>query len=127
MFATVPRTAFRFVRGTPRCYRSSSFGRRWFCGDCGSALCMQVEHEPGTTDVAVATMDAAGEVAPQFRSWHGARLAWFETADALPRYAAARPAASSCVCGLPSQRERDFSNVGWVGSIPRRLATGMLG
>ena len=94
MFATVPRAAFRFVRGTPRCYRSTPFGRRWFCGECGSPLCMQVDHEPDTTDVAVATMDEAGAVAPRFHIWHEARLPWFETADALPRHARARPASS---------------------------------
>ena len=90
VFATVPRADFAFVRGQPRCYASTSFGRRWFCGDCGTQLSMQVDHEPDTTDVTVASMDAAGEVQPRFHIWHASRLPWFETADALPRHPQAR-------------------------------------
>ena len=86
MFATVARADFEFVRGSPRCYPSTSFGRRWFCGDCGTQLCMRVDHEPDTVDVTVASMDNADEVPPTFHIWHDARLAWFETADALVRH-----------------------------------------
>jgi hypothetical protein len=86
MFATVPRGDFAFVRGTPRSYASSSFGRRWFCGECGTQLCMQVDDEPDTTDVTVASMDDADSVAPTYHIWHDARLSWFETADTLPRH-----------------------------------------
>jgi hypothetical protein len=92
VFATVPRSDFAFVRGAPRCFASTSFGRRWFCGDCGTQLCMQVDHEPATTDVTVASMDDAASVAPGFHIWHASRLPWFDTADALPRHARARPA-----------------------------------
>jgi hypothetical protein len=90
VFATVPRGDFEFVRGKPRCFASTSFGRRWFCGDCGTPLCMQVDHEPDSTDVTVASMDDAGAVRPGFHIWHAARLPWFETDDELPRYPQAR-------------------------------------
>ena len=92
VFATVPRAKFAFVRGAPRCHASTSFGRRWFCGDCGTQLCMQVDHEPDTTDVTVASLDRASDVAPTFHIWHGSRLPWFETTDAWPRHSASRPA-----------------------------------
>jgi hypothetical protein len=94
VFATVPRADFAFVHGQPRCHASTSFGRRWFCGDCGTPLCMQVDHEPETTDVTVASMDEGATVRPSFHIWHGARLPWFETADALPRYSRERPPAA---------------------------------
>ena len=94
VFATVPRAAFSFVRGRPRCHASTTFGRRWFCAECGTQLCMRVEHEPDTVDVTVASMDRPEAVVPDFHIWHGSRLPWFETADALPRYPRSRPAAS---------------------------------
>src|SRR5688572_21318067 len=57
VFATVTRSAFEIISGTPRCFRSTSFGRRWFCGDCGTQLYMQVDDEPDTVDVTVASLD----------------------------------------------------------------------
>ncbi|QSX77853.1 GFA family protein [Agrilutibacter solisilvae] len=90
VFATVARVDFAFVRGQPRCFPSTSFGRRWFCADCGTQLCMQVDHEPDTTDVTVASMDDADPVSPTFHIWYASRLAWFDTADTLHRYPHAR-------------------------------------
>jgi hypothetical protein len=91
LFATVPRQDMEIVRGTPKRYRSSSFGARWFCGDCGTQLYMQVDAEPATTDFTVASLDAPATVPPGFHIWHGARLPWFDTTDALTRYQAGRP------------------------------------
>ena len=90
VFAAVPRGDFEFVRGQPRRYRSTSFGERWFCGDCGTQLCMQVDHEPATTDFTVATLDDAEAVPPEFHIWHESRIAWFDIRDTLPRYSRSR-------------------------------------
>lgn len=90
-FATVTRPAFEITNGTPRCYRSTRFGQRWFCGDCGTQLYMQVDDEPDTVDVTVASLDDPDAVPPGFHIWHDSRIAWFETRDALPRFDAARP------------------------------------
>ena len=91
VFATIPRGDLVFVRGMPRCYPSTSFGRRYFCGECGTQLCMQVDHEPDTMDVTVASMDDAEAVEPGFHIWHESRLPWFDTDDALPRHPHSRP------------------------------------
>ncbi|MBA2237406.1 MAG: GFA family protein [Lysobacter sp.] len=83
LFATVPKPDMEIVRGTPKHYRSSPSGERWFCGDCGTQLYMQVESEPDTTDFTVASLDTPETVPPTFHIWHGSRIAWFDTADAL--------------------------------------------
>src|SRR5215510_4447316 len=42
----VPGSAFRFTKGKPRYYRSSSFGKRGFCADCGSPVAFLYEGNP---------------------------------------------------------------------------------
>jgi hypothetical protein len=89
-FATVPVDAFVLTAGEPRRRRSSDFGERWFCGDCGTPLAMRVDHQPETIDFTIATLDEPYPVRPGFHIWHGSRIGWFETADDLPRHAGFR-------------------------------------
>ena len=93
VFASVPAEDFRFVEGQEqvRRLRSSSFGSRRFCRACGSPLTMQVDHQPETIDFTVATLDRPDEVAPGFHIFRASRIAWFETADTLPRHDRFRP------------------------------------
>jgi len=90
-FATVPLPDFVITAGQPRRRRSSAFGERWFCADCGSQLAMRVDHQPETIDFTVATLDAPECVAPGFHIWAGRRIGWFDTSDDLPRFEAFRP------------------------------------
>lgn len=92
LFATVPRQDMVILGGAPKRYRSSAFGARWFCGDCGTQLFMQVDGEPATTDFTVASLDAPEALRPGFHIWHGARLGWFDTGDTLQRFPRGRPA-----------------------------------
>jgi hypothetical protein len=89
-FATVPFEDF-VVTGSPRRFRSTGFGERWFCGECGTPLAMHVDHQPETIDFTIASLDAPERVVPQFHLFVEKRIAWFETADALPRHAGFRP------------------------------------
>ena len=41
---------------------------------------------PSTVDVNLATLDAPETVEPTCHIWTESRIAWFDTADALPRY-----------------------------------------
>jgi hypothetical protein len=91
LFATVPRSGLAMLRGAPRHHRSSPAALRGFCGDCGTQLYMRFDAEPATVDVTVASLDTPDAVAPTFHIWHGARLAGFDTTDALPRYPRNRP------------------------------------
>lgn len=86
-FATVPRPDFTITQGAPAWRKSSNFGERWFCGECGTPLAMLVSHQPDTLDFTLATLDRPASVAPGFHIWDASRIDWFEVADDLPRHA----------------------------------------
>jgi hypothetical protein len=90
-FATVKLSAFSVIAGEPRRRRSTSFGERWFCPDCGTQLAMHVDHQPDTIDVTIASLDAPEEVSPGFHIFFGVRIPWFDCADSLPRHDELRP------------------------------------
>ena len=90
-YATVPLAAFTIVRGEPRRRRSSTFGERTFCAQCGTQLTMQVDHQPDTIDFTLASLDDPAAAAPGFHLWTSSRIPWFDTADRLPRYPESRP------------------------------------
>lgn len=93
VFATVPAGDLDFVSGSERIgtFRSSGFGRRQYCRDCGTPLTMQVDHQPETIDFTVATLDDPEIAGPGFHIFHSSRIGWFETADDLPRHDRFRP------------------------------------
>src|SRR6185436_15541983 len=66
VFSTVPAGDLVFVRGAEevRAFASSSFGRRQYCGRCGTPLTIQVDYQPETVDFPVATLDDPDRVAP---------------------------------------------------------------
>ncbi len=91
-YATTPVSAFQWTRGQPRLYRSSGFGSRNFCPDCGTHLTMQVDADPEVLDFTLASLDDPERVAPTFHIWTRSRIGWFEIADNHPRYERSRPA-----------------------------------
>jgi hypothetical protein len=90
-FATVPRADFTLIAGAPRKRRSTSFGERWFCADCGTQLVMCVDHQPDTIDFTLASLDNPTATAPEFHIFFGSRIGWFDIADRLPRHKQFRP------------------------------------
>src|SRR3569833_180677 len=88
VFATVPEGDLVFTQGADkvRSFDSSHFGRRRFCGECGTPFTMEVRHQPETVDFSVATLDQPTEVAPGFHIFWGSRSAWFDPGDELPRH-----------------------------------------
>ena len=91
-FATIaPRAAFVITRGEPARYRSSSFGERLFCRDCGTQLAIETDDAPATLDITLASLDDTRALAPQFHIWTESRIGWFDTADALPRFPRGQP------------------------------------
>jgi len=93
VFASVPAGDLDWTRGEDkvRSFRSSSFGRRSFCGACGTPFLMQVDHQPETVDFSVATLDDPSAIAPGFHIFWSSRIAWFEPLDQLPRHDRFRP------------------------------------
>ncbi len=92
-FASVPAGDLVFVEGREqvRRFKSSSFGHRLFCGSCGTPIAMQVDHQPETIDFSVTTLDDPDAVAPGFHIFYASKIAWFDTADDLPRHDRFRP------------------------------------
>lgn len=90
-FASVPLLDFRIEKGNPVRTRTSAFGERWFCGDCGSSLAMWVDHAPDMLDFAMVSLDDPTWLPPAFHVWRESRVGWFDTIDALPRHERARP------------------------------------
>jgi hypothetical protein len=85
-FATVRRADFVVTDGTLRIRRSSGFGERGFCADCGTQLTMHVAHQPDTVDFTIASLDDPARVAPGFHLFVEERIPWFETTDGCPRH-----------------------------------------
>ena len=83
---TMARADFAWTAGEPAVYRSSPGAERLFCGACGTPLVFRADAAPDTLDVTLASLDDPAEVVPGQHIWTSSRIAWFETADDLPRY-----------------------------------------
>ena len=93
VFASVSNENFVWTEGADkvRSVRSSSFGYREFCGDCGTPFLMKVDHQPETVDFSVATLDNPEAIAPDFHIFWSSRIGWFKPEDDLPRHDRFRP------------------------------------
>jgi len=92
-FASVPTRDFSWTGGEAaiRWVKTSSFGQRAFCSECGTPLLVKVEHQPETVDFPVVTLDDPGAVRPEFHIFWGSRVDWFDPGDRLPRHEKFRP------------------------------------
>ncbi len=81
-----PIDHFAYRKGSPRIYQSSPHARREFCGSCGTQIAFVDTQTPATVDVNLATLDVPEAVKPAWHIWTSSRIAWFDTADRLPRY-----------------------------------------
>ena len=93
VFASVPAGDLRWTKGEEvvRSVKSSSFGHREFCGQCGTPFLMKVDHQPETVDFSVVTLDNPDAVAPGFHIFWSSRVGWFDPGDDLPRHDKFRP------------------------------------
>jgi hypothetical protein len=71
--------------------KTSSFGHRTFCSACGTALYVEVDHQPDTTDFSVVTLDDPGAIAPKFHIFWSSKVPWFNPGDDLPKHGRFRP------------------------------------
>ena len=92
-FASVPVADYAIDQGAERVrtIKSSGFGKRRFCGDCGTPLTMQVDHQPETIDFTIATLDRPDRVVPGFHIFYASRIPWAEACDSAPRHDRFRP------------------------------------
>jgi hypothetical protein len=83
---TVDAEGFRFTRGAPARYRSSSRATRTFCATCGTPLTFQLLADPNEVDLTVCSLERPEEIAPQDHTFARHMLPWVEMDDSLPRY-----------------------------------------
>lgn len=92
-WGSFPVEAFKYLGKPPRVFQSSSQGRREFCPDCGAQIAFR-EEGGRTMDVNLGTLDDPEAIQPEYHIWTDSRIAWFDTADALPRFPGAGPDAT---------------------------------
>ena len=92
-FASAPVDDFEWTEGEGhvRWLQSSSFGRRAFCGTCGTPLQVRITYQPETVDFPVATLDDPNAVPPEFHIFWGSKVTWFNPSDDLPKHDKFRP------------------------------------
>ena len=90
-WGSFPVASFAYVEGIPTVYRSSDDGQREFCARCGTQVAYRESRDAASVDVNLASLDRPDAVLPRYHLWTGSRIAWFDTADALPRFEGARP------------------------------------
>ena len=78
---------FWWVHGDPAAYTSSPGVVRRFCGRCGTPLSYEAERLPDEVHIAIGTFDEPELLPPDFHVHLGEKIAWFDTADHLPRFA----------------------------------------
>jgi len=83
VFATVPAGDLVFTQGEDKvkCFKSSHFGSRRFCGECGTPFTMEVDHQPETVDFTLASLDDPGLVEPGFHIFWSSKVPWFDPGD----------------------------------------------
>ncbi|MBI2256524.1 MAG: GFA family protein [Proteobacteria bacterium] len=84
-FARIKADQFAYTKGTPVIYFSSEHGQREFCAACGSQLLYRGRQAPFDVAFNTPTLDDPSAFPPRQHVWCRSRLAWFETADTLPR------------------------------------------
>jgi hypothetical protein len=89
-FVCVAGDGFRYTSGEPVAYASSPGVTRTHCGRCGSPMTYASERNPNQVDIYTGTLDDPAAVVPTYHVHVDEQLSWFETADALPRYAGSK-------------------------------------
>ena len=86
---SVPRAAFRLVKGQPTRFHSSEKAVRTFCPSCGTQLTFERTDFGEETDVTTASLDDANALPPRDHVWVERRLAWIKP-DGRPEFARGR-------------------------------------
>ena len=75
----------RFTGDERKIYTSSPGVGRAFCGKCGTPLTWEGDDGP-ILELHISTFDDPDGLVPQAHAFYVERIAWFDTADTLPRY-----------------------------------------
>jgi hypothetical protein len=76
-----------WTRGALKHFQSSDKIRRGFCADCGTPLTFEYQFQGAPmVDIAIATFDRAGEIAPRIQYSPEMALSWTASVSGLPGY-----------------------------------------
>jgi hypothetical protein len=79
--------AFRWTKGKPAIYRSSPTVERRFCRRCGTPLTFEATRYGDRIYIAISAFDDPNPLPPPQAHDHWShKIAWFDTADTLPRH-----------------------------------------
>ena len=87
---TFAKDEFRFTRGEPAAYGSSSKVVRRFCCHCGSPLTYEHTDTAGFVDVTACSLDAPWAFPPTHHSWLSDDIGWVRFGDGLPTFQRSR-------------------------------------
>jgi hypothetical protein len=114
-FASVRKADWSAIKGAEllKTIQSSSFGKRTFCGACGTPLYVHVDHQPDRLDFSIVTLDDCDAIAPEWHIFWSSKVSWFNPGDDLPKHERFRPGTE----GLPGIEPPDGSSmVGGAGN-----------
>ena len=79
--------SLHFIAGRPKFHRTSPFGERGFCPECGSRLVWKGvgDSHPEWTNLAIGCLDAPEKVVPTSHQCVESQLPWYQFQDGLPR------------------------------------------
>ncbi len=82
-----PQAAVRFPNAEPKYFKSSPFGERGFCPNCGSPMAMRFYplDPEGILAFLVATLDHPEDFAPTYHTGTESQMPWLDIHDDLPR------------------------------------------
>ena len=78
----------RYLKGEPKYFVSSTFGKRGFCAECGSRIVWQAT-EPDmdwTTNLSVGSLDDPGAARIGCHIYTETQLSWYDPCPGLPRF-----------------------------------------
>ena len=82
----LPRTRFRWLRGTPTLFPSSPPVKRGFCGQCGTQLSYQHADAPADIELTTLSLDEPGQAPPTREIWLSERVAWVPVNPKIEHY-----------------------------------------
>jgi hypothetical protein len=87
----LPSAGFRITAGTPKRYvgaaDSGNAISRWFCGDCGSPIYIQVASRPDIIGLRVGTLDDPSQFRPEANIFTKSAQPWVPLSGNVPSYA----------------------------------------
>ncbi len=82
--AAFPRDALTLTQGAPKFHKSSEFGERGFCGDCGTHMMFRYR-DSDTVYVYLGGIDHPENLAPTSHMGIESQMPWLTISDDLPR------------------------------------------